>query len=253
MDVLDIWSHCAAEQQLCPVQGRMLRLVESQEQVATQQLVDDLQEQALLEALLEGSKPRLPPDAQALHYLLKTPFRYPPLRWGSRFGARHEPSLFYGAQQLETAMAEAAYYRLLFWQGMASAPPSGRIRSAHASFSVAYRSERGLRLQQPAFAGVRGLLRDPRDYRATQALGRAMRAAGVQAFEFESARCPRQGINVALFVPAAFAERTPGELTHWLCETSATQVAFKQAQGPGQPYLFARELFLHGGVLPQPA
>lgn len=57
-------------------------MVESQEQVATLQLVDTLEEQALLEELLESSKPPVPADAEPLHYLLKTPFRYPPLRWG---------------------------------------------------------------------------------------------------------------------------------------------------------------------------
>ncbi|MCC3263614.1 RES family NAD+ phosphorylase, partial [Paenibacillus polymyxa] len=83
----------------------------------------------LLEELIETSKPQLPPSTETLHYLLKTPFRYPPLRWGSRFGRRHEPSLFYAALRLETAMAEAAYYRFVLWEGMASPPPSGRILS----------------------------------------------------------------------------------------------------------------------------
>lgn len=253
MAVLDIWQRCAGEQQIRPLRGRLLRLVESQEQVATQQLVDDLEEQTLLEQLLETSKPPLPGSTEGLHYLLRTPFRYPPLRWGSRFGSRDEPSLFYGAWALETAMAETAYYRFLFWSGMETPPPSGRIRSAHTSFEVRYQVERGVQLQQPPFSEERAVLTDQRDYRSTQALGRAMRATDVQAFEFESARCPAQGVNVALFVPSAFAERTPGNLTPWLCETSANLVAFKQAQGPDQPRLFALEMFLRDGELPRPA
>lgn len=250
---LDIWKRCEGERQIRPLRGRLLRLVESQEQVATQQLVDDLEEQALLEQLLESSKPPLPEGTAGLHYLLKTPFRYPPLRWGSRFGSRDEPSLFYGAWSLETAMAETAYYRFLFWSGMASPPPSGRIRSAHASFEVRYQVERGIQLQAPPFVAERESLTDRCDYQATQGLGRAMRAAGVEAFEFESARCPERGINVALFVPRAFAERKPKNMTAWLCETSAGQVAFKQAQGPDQPRLFRLGLFLEDGVLPRPA
>ncbi|MCY0725978.1 RES family NAD+ phosphorylase, partial [Klebsiella pneumoniae] len=83
-----------------------------------------------------------------LHYLLKTPFRYPPLRWGSRFGSVHEPSLFYAAQRLQTAMAEAAYYRFVLWNGMAVPPPSGRILSEHSTFEARYRVERGIQLQQ---------------------------------------------------------------------------------------------------------
>lgn len=80
--VSEIWRQCKGERHIRPLQGRLVRLVESQEQVATLQLVDTLEEQALLEELLESSKPPVPADAEPLHYLLKTPFRYPPLRWG---------------------------------------------------------------------------------------------------------------------------------------------------------------------------
>jgi hypothetical protein len=249
---MSIWQACDGERQLAPLRGRLVRIVESQEQVATLQLVDNLAQQALLEQLLESSKPPLAEGTQALHYLLSTPFRYPPLRWGSRFGGVHEPSLFYGALQLKTAMAETAYYRFVFWSGMQSPPPSGRILSAHASFEVRYQTERGLRLQRPPFSEYRAQLTDPANYRATQELGQAMRGAGVQVFEFESARC-RGGVNVALFSPDAFAERKPRNLAPWLCETTADYVAFKPAQGPGQPELFARQDFLLAGELPLPA
>ncbi|MDI7027707.1 RES family NAD+ phosphorylase, partial [Pseudomonas aeruginosa] len=112
-----------------------------------------------LEELLESSKPPVPADAEPLHYLLKTPFRYPPLRWGSRFGRRHEPSLFYAALKLETAMAESAYYRCVLWSGMAVPPPSGGVLSGHASFEAGGGGGRGNRLQGPPFpraGGARG-------------------------------------------------------------------------------------------------
>ncbi|WP_049311070.1 RES family NAD+ phosphorylase, partial [Pseudomonas aeruginosa] len=179
----EIWRQCKGERHVRPLQGRLVRLVESQEQVATLQLVDTLEEQALLEELLESSKPPVPADAEPLHYLLKTPFRYPPLRWGSRFGRRHEPSLFYAALKLETAMAESAYYRCVLWSGMAVPPPSGRILSEHASFEAGWKVERGIRLQAPPFSDHEAALTDIADYRAPQELGSAMRSAGVQAFE----------------------------------------------------------------------
>ena len=65
-------------------QRDLWRGVEAQHQVATMRLVDDLREQELLEQLLEASKPPLPPDASAAHYLLSTPFRYVS-PWPSRF------------------------------------------------------------------------------------------------------------------------------------------------------------------------
>lgn len=250
---MDIWHSCDGARQIRPLRGKLLRMVESQVQVATLQLVDNLAEQALLEELLESSKPPLPSAAEPLHYLLKTPFRYPPLRWGSRFGGVHESSLFYAAQRLETAMAEAAYYRFVLWHGMASPPPSGRILSEHATFEARYRVERGIQLQRPPFSEHQCLLAHPSDYRATQQLGAAMRAAGVQAFEYRSARCPDGGSNVALYAPQAFAETRPRNLTPWLCETTAEYVAFKHAQAPDQPRLFRWEQFLVQGRLPQPA
>lgn len=49
----------------------MLRLVESQEQVATNQLVSSLERQAVLEDMLEATKPRLRKGTETLHYLLE--------------------------------------------------------------------------------------------------------------------------------------------------------------------------------------
>lgn len=235
------------------IRGRLVRLVESQGQVATLQLVDTLEEQALLEELLETSKPRMPPAAEALHYLLKTPFRYPPLRWGSRFGRRHEPSLFYGALKLETAMAESAFYRFVLWEGMNEPPPSGRILSEHASFEARFQVQKGVRLQLPPFREYQDTLCDPQDYRATQGLGSAMREAGIEAFEYRSARCPLGGINVALFAPSAFTEKRPRNLMPWLCETTSEYVAFKHAQVPDSPRVHRREHYLVDGRLPYPA
>jgi hypothetical protein len=80
-----------------------------------------------------------------------------------------------------------------------------------------------------------------------------MRAVGIEAFEYRSARCPDGGSNVALYVPAAFAEKRPRNLTAWLCETTGEYVAFKHAQTPDQPRLFHREQFLVQGQLPRPA
>ena len=78
------------------------------------QLVTVVAEQQLLEQLIEEVKPRVRARTGRLHYLLFTPFRYPPLRHGSRFGARSEPGIWYGSESQRAAFAEVAYYRLLF-------------------------------------------------------------------------------------------------------------------------------------------
>ena len=80
-------------------------------------LVDTLAEQHLLEELLERSKPPVPPECRGLHYLLATPFRYgAPYPAGSRFRrAGLTPGVFYASQAPETAVAEMAFHRLLFF------------------------------------------------------------------------------------------------------------------------------------------
>ena len=248
----DLWSLCRETLRIAPLAGDLLRLVESQEQVATSTLVDDLSEQALLEDLLDIAKPPRRPGTEGLHYLLATPFRYPPLHHGSRFGGRFEPSLFYGSRTLATVLAEAAYYRLVFWTAMAIPPPSGRLVTQHALLGARYRGERGVRLTELPCAEYEDVLTHPSDYGPTQRLGRALREAGVDAVEFASARDPGRGRNVGLFEPRALASRRPLGLQPWLCDTRADRVVFS-GDGGRALHSFPIEQFLADGVLPRPA
>jgi len=248
----DLWAACRETLRIEPLAGELLRMVESQQQVATLSLVDDLAEQALLEELLEQAKPPLPRGSEGLHYLLATPFRYPPLRHGSRFGRRFEPSLFYGARRLPTLLAEAAYYRFVFWTGMERPPPGGRLRTQHSVFRARFRGERSVRLHRPPCERHERMLRDPADYGPTQRLGSALRGAGIDAFEFISARDAEGGRNLALFHPGALVSRRPAGLSPWLCETTAELVGFTSEAAPDL-YRFPLAGFLVDGRLPRPA
>jgi hypothetical protein len=243
-----LWETCRLATAIRPIAGDLWRLVESQEQVATMQLVDSLEAQSLLEEMLDAVKPPPPPGSEHLHYLFYTPFRYPPLQHGSRYGRRHEPSLFYGAHAPPTVLAESAYYRLVFWHGMQTPPPAP-IRSEHTLFSARYATERGLQLQSGPCTAHRATLTHPADYTATQALGSAMREANIEAFEYPSARCPAGGTNVALFTPAAFAAPRPLEMQSWLCETSAEAATFAQPQSRAL-HRFPIDIFAVEGKLP---
>lgn len=245
------WDAVLTQAPRVELSGVLLRLVESQEQVATNQLVASLDRQAVLEDLLETTKPRRRKGTEHLHYLLATPFRYPPLKHGSRFGTRSEPSLFYGSLDIKTVLAEAAYYRFVFWAGMAT-PPTGKLDTQHTLFGVAYRTHAGLRLQHPPFAQHRDALQHPSDYRASQTLGAKMRTAGVEAFAFPSARAPDGGINLALFTPLAFAKPAPDSQEPWLCELTGERVKFHTAYGKAI-HDFPIAAFLVSGKLPQPA
>jgi len=245
------WQCCVAEVAPQPLAGTLLRLVESQEQVATNSLVRSLDQQAALEEMLEATKPPLRQASEHLHYLLAAPFRYPPLPHGSRFGVRTEPSLFYGSVSHATVLAEAAYYRFVFWSGMAT-PPSEKYVTQHTLFGAEYRTAHGINLRQPPFTRHQKQLSNPNDYSVSQQLGAALRAASIEAFEYQSARDPARGSNIALLTPGAFSRPAPTSFESWLCETSGEYVRFYARQGEGV-HDFPLKLFLVEAKLPQPA
>jgi hypothetical protein len=148
-----IWTRCAEGFRLGRLNRRAWRAVEDQSLNSTRKLVDSDAEQALLEALIDGVKPIWPPGERlrALHSLLATPFRYPPLRYGSRFGTRAERGIFYGAEIRRTVLAEKAYYQCLFLAGTKAAFASPITQSLTLlQFGIATR--RGADLTRPPFA-----------------------------------------------------------------------------------------------------
>jgi hypothetical protein len=249
---MDLWQACAGGLLPLWIRGEFVRCVESQEPVATSHLVDNLAEQHLLEQLLETTKPPVRSGTDGLHYLLAAPFRYPPLRHGSRFGSRHEPSLFYGSLSPRAALAETAYYRFVFWHGMSSPPLSGRLLTQHTLFGARYGTAKGLRLHAPPCAQHRSVLTRPDSYADTQHFGSALRAAGVEAFEYVSARDAKRGLNVALFHPTALEGRAPLWQQPWIAETTPEVVRFSCAERI-PTHSFPLNDFLHDDLLPMPA
>ncbi|MGH7507037.1 MAG: RES family NAD+ phosphorylase, partial [Longimicrobiales bacterium] len=216
-----IWTHCAGGFEVRPLRLEPWRAVESQHQVSTRRLVDSDAEQQLLEELIEEGKP---PDRTGgrLHYLLFTPFRYPPLRHGSRFGRRTEPPMWYGSETLRTVFAEVAYYRLVFLAGTTA--ELGTVETDLTAYRSQVRSARGIDLTAPPFAAYESVVASPASYDATQELGTAMREAGVEAFRYRSARDERGGVNVAVFDPAAFGRMRPRDFDNWHCIANRTGV-----------------------------
>ncbi|HEX6853327.1 MAG TPA: RES family NAD+ phosphorylase [Candidatus Polarisedimenticolaceae bacterium] len=249
----DIWTRCAGSSEIRGISGRARRAVEAQHVVSTAKLTDTLGEQAVLERLIESAKPALPRDRAfgGRHFLLTTSFRYPPLRHGSRFATRAERSLWYGAHELRTVFAEVAYYRLVFLEGTHA--PLESLETELSVFSVPYRTRKGVDLTRAPFDAHRAAIASKGDYRASQALGAAMRAAGVEAFRFPSARDPEGGTGFAAFSPSAFAAG-PSETRTWWCRASREGVLFLRKDAFSRESLtFSRSSFLQSGRLPQPA
>lgn len=247
----DIWQEVQGSAYIQPVLAKAYRLVESQEQIATLSLVNTVYEQGLLEDLIEQTKHPLGVEYEDLHYLLKTPFRYPPLKHGSRFGQRFEQGMFYSALQIKTALAETAYYRFVYLEGM-EVPYQQAITSEFSSFAVNINSPKGILLDEPPFANFQRLLCSRSSYAHTQALGAAMRRSGVEVFRYISARDGDGGKNLAVFSPKAFATKKPSQMRQWLCQTSPKEVGFVAKEG-GERYLFTVSDFFDGNVFPVPA
>ena len=227
------------------------RVVEAQHRSSTRKLVDTLEEQALLEDLIERVKPATSHTLQ-LHYLLSTPFRYPPLRHGTRFSSRYDRGVWYGSETQGTALCEVAYYRLLFLEGT-EADLSTLVVQLTA-FRVRVRTQRGIDLVEPPFAAHKRTISSRTNYAATQALGAAMREAGVEFFRYTSARDPEGGTNVAVFTPKVFGTAAPRNFETWECLANKQIVEFSKSDYFSRESLsFRRSDFLVKGVLPSPA
>jgi hypothetical protein len=195
--------------------GDVWRVVESQSQVATLKLVDTLDEQELLEAEIEGSKPVVPASCSGLDYLLATPFRYAPYPYGSRFRRARQPEgCFYAAEWVETAVAEAAFHRLLFFLDAPDArrPVNPQERTA---FRVPVGTERSIDLTAPPLNRDAARWSHPTNYAPCQELADAARRAGIEAIRYRSVRDPGEGVNFALLSAATFRAARPEVFETW--------------------------------------
>ena len=112
-----IWTRVALSSEFRRFNGLSWRLVEAQHRVSTLKLTDTLAEQALLEDLIDNSKPAIPPECRHLDFLIATPFRYGAVYpHGSRFRrAGRTLGVYYAAETQATAVAEMAFYRCLLY------------------------------------------------------------------------------------------------------------------------------------------
>ncbi len=193
------------------------RAVEAQHVVSTLRLIpeeaeDPAGEQELLERILEEAKPPLAPGTATLHYLLSTPFRYPPSPWPSRFRGPQDPGVLYAAVERRTACAEMGYWRWRFVQdseGLAELPASPQTL-----FQIGARGT-AVHLDQPPLSAHSAVWTSPDDYSGTQAFGRMARAAGAARIFYESVRDREGGTCVAVLDPAVLRPRRPFVQETW--------------------------------------
>ena len=186
-------------------------------------LVDTAAEQALLERLLEGSKPPLPAARAGSEYLLNTPFRYLS-PWPSRFRRVGEAGIWYGAQRIDTACAEVGYWR---WRFLMDSDGL-RGQALHVEFTVflARIDGQAVDLTQLPWSRASALWSDPSDYAECQALAGAARERDVWWIRYLSVRDPKHGICGAALDPHALTLPRATVQQTWAARVQRGRVSF---------------------------
>jgi hypothetical protein len=246
-----IWTPAALRSEARPREGVCWRLVEAQHRVSTMKLVDTLDEQALLEEALETTKPPVPPECRGLDYLLATPFRYGRYPGDSRFRrAGYSPGVFYASEAMETAVAETAFYRLLFFTESPQTPwPRNALE--FTAFQVKFSSNAAIDLTAEPFVKDEAHWTHLTDYTACLALCDTARAAEISVIRYRSVRDPKGGANLAILSAHVFASPRPARFATWrmvfsdygvsaLCDMPELRLSFPKALFAGDPRVALR-------------
>jgi hypothetical protein len=237
-----IWTADALASKAISLKLRCWRVVEAQSKSSTMKLTDTLVEQEALEKIIDETKNKVPDECRHLAFLLFTPFRYTPYPFNSRFRrAGSMAGVFYAAEATETAVAEAAFYRLLFYAESPATPWPANPHE-HTAFAAAVATARALDLTRKPFVAQREAWTHPTDYAACLDLADAARAADMEAIRYESVRDPDRRRNVALLTCRAFAANDAVDHQTWHFHLSSTGVR-AACEFPKQTISFGRSAF----------
>lgn len=223
------WTPRALASEARPLRLALWRAVEAQHSAATRALVDTQAEQELLERVLEAHKPAIPEPCRALDYLLFTPFRYPPVQYGSRFRAVGDPGVWYGADEVRSACAEVGYWRTRFIAD--SRGLSALEAVAHTVFRAGVRGA-GVDLRTPPFKRAHAYWMHAYDYAPCQALARAAREASLGLLRYASVRDPQHGGCAAVLDCTVFAGgRGITQRQTWFLSADANRASWVRTGG----------------------
>lgn len=225
----------------------VFRIVETQEDAATMALMHNIEKQSALESILDEYKP---PYADRLlrhrHYLIASPFRYPPLPWGSRFGRRFENSFFYASESSSTCIAESVYYRFVFFAGKAT-DFSTAVLTEHCLFSLQVASDACADFTHLADAALLAAVAAPDDYSHTHQIGRECRDNNIHIIRYFSARDPL-GVNVAIDNPEVIISNEPLHTRKVMMQINQSRNKITVKMDKGFPMIFNQSQFTVNGV-----
>lgn len=238
-----IWTRVGLASEFRYFAGLCWRLVEAQNVVSTLKLVDTITEQEVLEDLIEETKPAFPTECRHLDFLLSTPFRYDAeYPKGSRFRrAGRTLGVYYAAERPTTAVAELAFYRLLFF-AESPATPWPNNPAEYTAFSAQITTDRLLDLTEKPLSVDEAVWTNLNGYEDCQAFADAARAVDAEAIRYQSVRDPERGPNYAIFACRAFARPEPVDRQTWRMRLSASGVQAR-CEFPIQAIEFPRNAF----------
>jgi hypothetical protein len=124
---------------------------------------------------------------------------------GRRVG--QQDGVYYAGETVGTAIAEIAFYRLLFFAESPGAKLPDRPVE-HTAFSVRCRARLAIDLSQPPLDRYSTNWTHPVD-------ADSARLAAIEAIRYRSVRDPDGGMNIALLSPRAFAASRPRTMQTW--------------------------------------
>lgn len=219
------WTPRAVESEAAKCRLAVWRAVEAQHVASTRRLVDSNAEQEVLERILDDFKPKAPASTAGLHYLLATPFRYPPADRGSRFRRVTDPGVFYAAEERRTACAELGYWRWRFLRDS-----SGLTTLGPAPQTLFQVTARGMAvdLRTKPFSRDHRKWTDPESYSTTQGFAALVRKTPITIIRYESVRDPGKGGCAAIMEPKCFADPAPAASQTWFLTVTPTASAWQR-------------------------
>ena len=238
----DLLKDCIQRAPRSPLTGSAWRAMGVCQPLTTNRLVDNLAEQLHLDKLLNNSiapQGGVPLRQQSI---LATAWSQRAVVHGSRFRPATATGLFYGSETPQTAMAEAAYRQLRFWQAMTT-PPTQRPVTSVELVSYSYHCQTGVRLQHRTFKPLTSVLNNPQTTPLTQSIAGELAQRSIEGFEYPSVRCPDFGLNIALLTPDVLTTSAPTQHQSWLLARTEQGI---ECSGAGQYLTFNTQQLLCG-------
>ncbi|WP_168199134.1 RES family NAD+ phosphorylase [Pseudorhodobacter turbinis] len=199
---------------LGPLKSGLWRIIEGQYRSSTLRLVDTFEEHDMLEAMLEATKPPVPPECAHLDFQFWSPFRYGCYPKDSRFRrAGRTPGVWYGSEMPLTAMCEMIWGMLRFFRA-SDGTPLPRRPIEYTAVRADIQTPLMLDLTAEDWA-AQGNWMAPDDHSDCLALADELRTAGGEAVRYASVRAPDHAANVAVLTCSAFANPRPVGLQTW--------------------------------------